>query len=150
MAGAQKIALPEDQSGRQVRGADEFLRTVAVGEDAVEECRALDHPGFEPAPFRIAHDERHRVQFPRALHAARVVIHVVGDALLRHEPPSRFSTLPQPVEAEAAEVLDQPGVMPARLARVIEKLIEDAGGRVVVGDQRQLVGQGGGHEWQPI
>ena len=90
VAGAQKIRLAKNQRGRQAAGADQILRAVAVGENAVDEFGALDKAGFERAPFVRRDEQRHRVQFPRTFHAARVAIDIVGDALFLHEPPRIF------------------------------------------------------------
>ena len=86
MARAQKIRLREHQRRRKPARADEFLRAVAVGENAVQQRRALDQAGFERAPFVRRDDERNRVELPRAFHAARVAINIVGDALFVDEP----------------------------------------------------------------
>src|SRR6185503_3419261 len=85
VAGPEKIRLREHKRGRQATGADEFLRTVAVGEYAIDERRALDERRFERRPLVRFKYERHRVDLPGPLDAARVAIDVVGDALLMDE-----------------------------------------------------------------
>ena len=86
VARPQKIRLPEHQRRGQPARTNEFLLAVAIRQDAIEQRRALDQPGFERPPLPGRDQKRQRVKFPGPLHSARVAINVVGDPLLAHEP----------------------------------------------------------------
>ena len=118
MAGAQKIRLRKHQRRRKPAGADEFLRTVAVHENFVEQRRALNQSRFEFLPFFGRNDERNRVKLPRTLHTARITIDIVSDALLVDEALAGVRTSFQFCGAEFLQRADQLGKMWARLAIV--------------------------------
>ena len=67
--------------------AQQFLRAVEVGENPVQQARALDEAGFEFAPFRRRNQQRDGIQIPRAVHAQRIAVDVVGDAVFANSLP---------------------------------------------------------------
>src|SRR5205814_1508848 len=109
--GPQEIRLRKDERGRQSTGMDEFLRAVAIAEDAVDECGALDEGALERIPLVRGDDKRHRVNLPGPLHAARVPMNVVGDALLVGEAAGGLGAALEFREAELVEVVKERGVM---------------------------------------
>ena len=133
MAGPQKIRLPEDHRRRQPARTDEFLRAVTVGENPVQQGRALNQARLERAPFIRRDDKRDRVQLPRPLHAARIAVNIVGDALLMNEALAGFLPALEFRRAELLQRREQSGVMRTRLAVVSEKLIKPRGTRLVAG-----------------
>ena len=84
--GRRKSGCAKTSAGDSQRERISSCGAVAVGENLVQQRRALDQAGFERAPFVRRDDERNRVELPRTLHAARVAIDVVGDALFVDEP----------------------------------------------------------------
>ena len=69
---------------KQAARADQILRAVAVGENFVQEPRALNQSRFQLAPFVRRNDERNRVQLPRTLHPARIAFDRTGVDALEH------------------------------------------------------------------
>ena len=63
--GAQEGGIAEDEIGRHELFLDQALRPVEVGEDQVEETRALLQPGGELVPFRLGQDQRQGIERPR-------------------------------------------------------------------------------------
>ena len=61
------------------------MRTIDVGENRVEKARALDQALFERAPFFGRDQQRHHVQLPRTIHALRIAVNVVGNAVFAND-----------------------------------------------------------------
>ena len=114
--GRKKSGCAENQRRRKPARADEFLRAVAVGENFVQQRRALDQAGFKRAPFVRRDDERNRVQLPRPFHAARIAIDVVGDALFVDEPLAGVRAALQFRRAEFLQCAEQFRVMRTHFA----------------------------------
>ncbi len=87
----QEARVGEDEGRRQQPVAQQALPAVEVGEDQVEEARALRQAGLEFSPRSGADQQRHEVELPRPVHAARVAVDVVGDAVLADGLPRRFA-----------------------------------------------------------
>ena len=134
----QEIRLREHQRGRQPLRADQLLRAIGIGEDAVEERGALDEAGLQPPPFFRADDEGQRVELPRTFHAALIAIDVVGDAALVDE---AARGLPASLDLAFAQLgkrfEQQPVVRPHRAAGV-EQFIVQPGRRTVAGEQSRV------------
>jgi hypothetical protein len=65
---------------------------------------ARNEGGFQLAPFGRAHQQRHRVQLPQALHAQRIAVDVVGDPLFLDDAAGRFMA---PLPFRRAEIRDR-------------------------------------------
>jgi len=55
MAGGKKTRMAEDQFGRQPTLADRPARTVEIGQQGVQQARALFHAGRQRSPFLAGH-----------------------------------------------------------------------------------------------
>src|SRR5665213_971754 len=87
VARAQKIRLGKNQGGRQTARADQFARSVAVGQNSVDKRGALDQSRLQRAPLLRRDDERDGVHLPRLFHAACIgfSMNVISDTLLVEE-----------------------------------------------------------------
>ena len=70
--------------------AQQLLRAVKIGQYPVQKARPLDQAGFEFAPFGGRNQERDGIQIPRAVHAQRIAVNVVGDAVFADALPRGF------------------------------------------------------------
>ncbi len=82
--GAQEARVREDQLGRQPALAQRALRAVQIGAAAASSRRArCARPASASGCHSSARDQhRDRRQAPRPLHAARIAVDVVADAVL--------------------------------------------------------------------
>ena len=89
--GRRKPGMREHELGRQQALAQQPLRAVEIGEDRVRAARArcASAARRSRATRRPRCSERDRVELPRPVHAARVAVDVVGDAVLADQPPRR-------------------------------------------------------------
>src|SRR5687768_15810062 len=87
MTRPQKIRLRKNQRRWQPLGTNQFLRAVAVCENAIDQCRALNESAFQRRPFIRRDHEGQGIELPRTLRATRIAVNVVSDALLIDEPP---------------------------------------------------------------
>ena len=78
----EEAAVAEDHGGRDRAALHQRLRAVKIAEDAVEQLGALLDPRRDAVPFLGRQHERDRVDFPRPVHALRIGVDVVGDAVL--------------------------------------------------------------------
>ena len=85
MTGPQEAGVREHQLRRQRAVLKKPLRAVEVGEDQFEQACPLDEAAFEMSGFGGRDEERDRIELPGAVHAARVAVDVVGDAVLADE-----------------------------------------------------------------
>ena len=105
VAGVQEAGVPEDDLGRDEAPAQQLARPVEVGEDEVEQLRALDDPALDLRPLaRVQHDG-HRVQPPSPPPAARPARVAVDDAVLVDQPGRLALAAPQLLDAEPRERL---------------------------------------------
>ena len=135
VAGPQKAGMREHQLRRQQSLGEQALRAVHVRQHGVQQPRPLRQGGFQARPLVWPDDPRHRVQFPRALHAARVVVHVVRDAVLMNHAARLLPAVRQLARAQGFERLDD--LLPGRprLAALGKRLVERPVGRAVAGKQ---------------
>ena len=103
VARPEKGGVAEDKRGREEAFAQEALRTVEVSEDEIEECGALFEAGFDVTPFIRRDHQWHHVQFPGPIHALRIAIDVVRDAMLADDPAAVFPANRQFVASEFFE-----------------------------------------------
>ncbi len=87
--------MTEDQLGRQDPAAQRCLRAVQVREQSVEEPRALNQARLDRDGVVRRDQKRDRVEFPRALHPARVTVNVISNAVL---PDQVLGFLPAPFQ----------------------------------------------------
>ena len=83
---AQKISIAEDQGRRQPTVRQQILRPVEVGDHGIQESRPLDQSRFEIAPLLGADEKWDWVHPPRMRVVARLVVDVVGRAVLADKP----------------------------------------------------------------
>src|SRR5208282_6677396 len=81
-AWAQKSRMAEDQLGGKQTLAQQALRSVKVRQQRVEQRRSLAHHGFDRRPFLLPDYERQRIERPWAIGAAKISIHIVGNAVV--------------------------------------------------------------------
>ncbi len=86
LAGPQVVRVAERQLGRHVTFGQQALRTVQVGEQRVQQPRALRDAGLDDLPLGGRQHEGQRVQGPGPIRALRIRVHVVGDAVFDDEP----------------------------------------------------------------
>ena len=105
VAGVQEAGMPEDDLGRDEVPAQQLARPVQVGEDEVEQLRALDDPALDLRPRARVQDDGHRVQPPSPPPAARPARVAVDDAVLVDQPGRLALAAPQLLDAEPRERL---------------------------------------------
>ena len=135
VARPQKAGVREHQFRRQQPFGEQALRAVYVRQHGVQQPRPLRQGGFQSRPFRRPDNPRHRVQFPRAFHAARVVVHVVRDAVFVDHPPRLLPAVRQFLRAQGLQRLDHVLPVRARLAVGGKRLVVGPGWRAVAGKQ---------------
>jgi len=123
VARPQKIRLREHKRGREPAGTDEFLRTVTVGENLVQQRRALNQPFFQRAPFvwpmmNGIGSSCHGRSMPRGRRRR------CSNALFVDEPLAGFVAALEFRRAEFVEGLRQPRVMSARYAVLRQRFVE--------------------------
>ena len=139
VAGPEKIRLREHERWWQPAGADQFLRPVAIREDPIDERGALNERCFERRPLLRRQHERHRVNLPGPLHAARVAIDVIRDALLTDEAADGVGAALQFGLAQPVEVANQRDEVGAGSAGGREQFVIGAADRSVIGEQRDCI-----------
>ena len=82
VAAAQKAGMREDHLGGNQPFADHMLRSVEIGQEAVEQPGPLSDPPRENLPVGCRHHQRNGIKHPRPLLSERLVMHVVGDAVV--------------------------------------------------------------------
>src|SRR5262249_44728946 len=93
VARAQEIGVPEDELARQEPLAQKSLFPVAVGDDGVEEPRALAEPDAKALPLRAFDYEGNRVELPRSVRPLGDPEDVERDLLLVDAPSYILSQL---------------------------------------------------------
>ena len=82
VARAQEARVAEHQLGRQQPSSSSALRAVQIGQQRVEQPRALGQARLDAPATRSADDQQRDRRAPGPLHALRVAVDVVGDAVL--------------------------------------------------------------------
>ena len=77
MTGRQKAGVRVDQLWRQPAVTDRQPRAVQIGQQRVQQPRALFQPRRQSGPFLTSHQQRNRVQQPAPLSIMRVIVGVV-------------------------------------------------------------------------
>ena len=117
VARSQETRLREHQLRGEVPLAQQALRSVEIGEHAVEQRGALRDGGLDRAPLANREQQRKRIELPRAIHAERVAVDVVGDAVLSDQPIGLTPAPQRLVAAEPRERTHQPAPVRAQFAR---------------------------------
>ena len=78
--------MAERQLGGDVALGQQPLRPIEIGQQRVQQPRALRDARFDGLPLRGRQHERQRIQRPGTIGALRVGVDVVGDAVLDDEP----------------------------------------------------------------
>jgi hypothetical protein len=144
VAGAEEPRMREHDLGREALVAEQALRAVEVGKDQVQELGPLLEAGREPPPLGRRHEQRQRVELPRAVGAARVAVDVVRDAVVADQPAGALPALRRLRRAEVCEAAYERRPVRARRAAWLEHLVVRAGSRPVVSEQRRFRGRGRG------
>ena len=75
--------IPDD--GRLVPGkqvlVQEALGSIEVRQEGIEQSRALSHRSFDGCPFLLIDYERHRIEWPWTVGAARILIDIISNAI---------------------------------------------------------------------
>ncbi len=93
VAGTKKSGIGENERRRDQAVAQQLLLAVGVGEDGVEQARALDQRSFERMPVGARENERDEVDLPTFPRRGRIGEDVVSDAHLAHAPVEVFGAL---------------------------------------------------------
>ena len=86
VAGPEVVRMSERQLGGNVAFGQQPLRSVEIGQQRVQQPRALRDARFDGLPLRGRQDERQRIERPGAVGALRIGVDVVGDAVLDDQP----------------------------------------------------------------
>ena len=111
------------------------MRAVKVRQDVVQQVRALDQAGFERIPLGGRNEERNRIQIPRAVHAERIAVDIVGDAVFANSLPGDLPAAGKFFGAERGHGTDESIPMRAQNAWGGGHLVVDAGGLAITGAQ---------------
>ena len=115
-----------DQMRRHMAFGDQPLFAINVAQQGIGQAGALNHGGFDIAPVRRRKNERHDIELPGPRLARRLVIDVVGDAIVADHgagagpPPGEFlGRKPRQGLGEAAPVRTN---QPVFVAQFVETL----------------------------
>ncbi len=131
----QKAGLPKTSADGKISVQQQLLGAVKVGQNGVEQARALDQAGFEVAPFRGRDEQRDRIQAPRAIGAQRIAIDVVGDAVFPDSLAGDLPAMGQFLAAERGQGGDVAVPVGTKHARLHAHLVVNARGLAIVGGQ---------------
>ena len=119
----KKARMREYDFGRDVAAGDEVLRPVKVGQNVVEEQRALREPLGHARPLFRADHHGERRKIPRPRRPLRTAVRVVADTVLVEQHARLVPTSPELDFAQRIEPFDQGAPGLARVAFVIEQLV---------------------------
>ena len=106
--GRRKPGCPKTSSrAARRRCVSSRLRPVQVGQDQVEQPGPLDQPGLDRRGVGRRDQERDRVELPGPVHALRVAVDVVGDAVLADQVLGLFPALAQLGQADRLDPPDE-------------------------------------------
>ena len=117
--------MAERQLGRDVTFGQQPLRAIEVGQQRVQQPRALRDAGFDGLPFGGRQHERQRIQRPGPIGALRVGVDVVGDAVLDDEPARQLERAAHGVGriVGAQPVDERPPVRAHRALRIVQLVV---------------------------
>ena len=137
LAASQKPRIGKHQLRGHEAFAKHMLRAVEVGQQGVEHASTLVDAHLEVGPVCCGDHQRDRVEHPRSLRAAGLVVDVVSDTVVVNQPaglvpsPGKFRRLP------AAEEIDQPPpVWPWRAIRPEQFVVGIACGKILIKGRR--------------
>jgi hypothetical protein len=141
-ARAQIARIGIKQAGRQVPLAEKTLRAVDIGEDGVEQARALNGARLDRAPFGFRDDERDEIERPGTLDALGLAIDGVADAVLPQQAARFVAQLADLAGIEGGQAIDQELPMRTDLSRSGDELVPDRAGAIAhsgdIAEQRGL------------
>ena len=85
--------MAEHELRRHDAVVQQLLFAVDVAQDRVGESRALQDAGFDLRPIVGTNDERRNIEFPQPLEAGRLIVDIVGDAVLAHHARGRVDAV---------------------------------------------------------
>ena len=106
MTGPQETGIGEDQLRRQQTFAEQRLRAVQVGQDPLQQAGPLDQAGSMELASAEEMSSGNGVELPGPVHAPRVAVDVVGDAVLADELTGLFPAAGQLGQAERVQGLE--------------------------------------------
>ena len=118
-AGALKPRVGEDQVGGDETPADEAAGAVDIGQDQVEQFRALCQAGLDAGPLAAAEQHGHRVELPGPVQAVGCTVDIVGGTVTAQHPDGVALALLQYLRAHALQF--DTTVFKARLQAFIER-----------------------------
>jgi len=105
--------MPEHQRGRQLPTLEQGLRPINIGDDRIEQMRALRHATLDMRPLGLADQERQQVERPRP-RLAVIRVDVVTDVVIADLLRDRSVVILQSRDAVFAEPLEE---LPPRFAQ---------------------------------
>ena len=121
--------MAEGQLGGDVTFGQQPLRAIEVGQQRVQQARALRDARLDGLPLRGRQYERQRIQRPGPIGALRVGVDVVGDAVLDDQAARQLERAPHGVGrfVGAQPVDERPPVRAHRALRVGQLVVALAG-----------------------
>src|SRR5882757_2096035 len=135
MAGTPESGVGEDERGGQIPVQEQFLRTVEIGKDGVEQAGALDEARFQISPLLRRNEQRNRVQAPGPVGPQRVTVNVVADAVLADALPGGLPAVGKFLPAERSQRSDVAIPMGTKNAGLHAHLVVNARSLAVFGGQ---------------
>ena len=133
VAGAQERRIGLHEGRRHEPLADQRLRAVDVGDDALEQVGALHEAFFDVAPLFGGHGQRNEIELPGPLRLARLGEDVVGDAVFVVLAARAFHALGHRTGCERAQCPHERLPMAADLPRPGDHFVEWRGRGVRIG-----------------
>ena len=123
--------MAERQLGRDVTLGQQPLRAVEVGQQRIQQPRALRDAGLDGLPLGGRQHERQRIQRPGPVGALRVGVDVVGDAVLDDQPARELERAAHGVGrfVGAQTVDERPPVRAHRALRIVQLVVSSQVGR---------------------
>ncbi len=135
MAGAPEGGIAEHQGRGKIAIQEQLLGTVKIGQDGIEQARALDQAGFQVAPFRRRDQQRNRIQAPGAVGSQRIAVDVVADPVFPNTLPRYLPAVGQLLAAQRGQGSDVPVPVGTKNAGLHAHLVINARGLAIVGGQ---------------
>ena len=104
---AKESGMCIDQFRRKETFVEETLWPIDVGNDEIEEFGTLGEGGLDARPLVGAEKNGDSIEIPRAVHAGRIAVDVVGDAIVVDQLLGGFPAAAKFGGAEVVEQIDE-------------------------------------------
>ena len=125
-AGAQEPGVRIHEIGGQQPIADQGTGAVEIGENEVEQLRALRQAGFDAGPFAAADQQRDGVESPGMIQAVRDAVDVIGRAVTAQHAHGVALSLAEHLRTHGLERIDQVAPVRTHLPGGGAHFVEDA------------------------